>query len=390
VLNDGNVHDAFDCYRLLECGGNQDTALNFNAELTKYNQRIWKKEQAVKESFNQAKGDDNTTDKPIFSLSQFSLMGQSEAMKKQMLEDIFVLEDLAILGQATAIYAQFNTGKTLLTLWLLIESIKAHRIKGEDIFYINVDDTFKGLVTKNGIAEQYGFHMIGSNLNGFDPDNFTDYMKQMIADNTARGKIIILDTLKKFTDLMDKKKGTAFMKGAREFVQAGGTLIMLAHTNKHKDAGGKAVYGGTNDIPSDADCVFTLDTVSDDGITKQVLFENNKNRGNVAKEKAFSYRLEAKNYHDLLESVAMEDDTAAKQAKQDKAINAKREKDKHAIDAIINTIEQGITIKTELIESAFDFSGVSKAKLKVALKDYTGDLWIESAGSHNAKNYTLK
>ena len=51
-----------------------------------------------------------------FSLTKFSLMGQSEAMKQKMLTDVFVLNDIAILGQSTVIYAQFNTGKTLLTL----------------------------------------------------------------------------------------------------------------------------------------------------------------------------------------------------------------------------------------------------------------------------------
>jgi hypothetical protein len=164
---------------------------------------------------------------------------------------------------------------------------------------------------------------------------------------------------------------------------------MLAHTNKHKGADGRPVYGGTNDIPSDTDCVFTLDTVSEDGTIKKVLFENIKSRSNVAKEKAFSYRLQAENYHDLMGSVAMEDDATAKQASQDKANNAKRENDKHAIDAIINTIEQGTTLKTELIKSAFDFSGIRKAKLHKALEDYTGHLWRELVGFRNAKNYEL-
>jgi archaellum biogenesis ATPase FlaH len=362
-------------------------ALDWSPENTKHNQRLYMAEQAKPTSTGSAESD--TAEKPKFSLTQFSLMGQTEAMKQQMLDDVFVLEGLAVLGQATAIYAQFGTGKTLLILWLLIESIKAHRIKGEDLFYINVDDNFNGLVTKNGIAEQYGFHMIASNLNDFDPDDFTIHLKKMIADETARGKIIILDTLKKFTDLMDKKKGTAFMKRAREFVQAGGTLIMLAHTNKHKGADGRPVYGGTNDIPSDTDCVFTLDTVSEDGTIKKVLFEHVKSRSNVDKEKAFSYRLQADNYHDLMESVVMEDDATAKHFSQDKASNAKRENDQHSIDAIINTIKQGTTLKTELIKSAFDFSGISKAKLQKALEDYTGDLWRESIGAKNAKNYEL-
>lgn len=40
-LNDGKSHDAFDCYRLLECGGDMRTALNWNADLTKANQRAF-------------------------------------------------------------------------------------------------------------------------------------------------------------------------------------------------------------------------------------------------------------------------------------------------------------------------------------------------------------
>lgn len=41
VLNDGRCHDAFDCFRLLECGGDMKAALNWNSELTKQNQRAF-------------------------------------------------------------------------------------------------------------------------------------------------------------------------------------------------------------------------------------------------------------------------------------------------------------------------------------------------------------
>ena len=40
-LNDGKAHDAFDCYRLLECGGDMKAALNWNRELTKQNQQAF-------------------------------------------------------------------------------------------------------------------------------------------------------------------------------------------------------------------------------------------------------------------------------------------------------------------------------------------------------------
>lgn len=41
VLNDGRCHDAFDCYRLLECGGDMKAALNWNAEITSANRRAF-------------------------------------------------------------------------------------------------------------------------------------------------------------------------------------------------------------------------------------------------------------------------------------------------------------------------------------------------------------
>lgn len=39
ILNNGKAHDAFNCYLLLECGGDYRRALNWNSSLTKQNQR---------------------------------------------------------------------------------------------------------------------------------------------------------------------------------------------------------------------------------------------------------------------------------------------------------------------------------------------------------------
>jgi len=62
---------------------------------------------------------------------------------------------LAIFGQSTIFYAKPNAGKTLMVIYLLKESIKAGKINGEDVFYINADDTYRGLVQKLMIAEKY-------------------------------------------------------------------------------------------------------------------------------------------------------------------------------------------------------------------------------------------
>ncbi|HBA67247.1 MAG TPA: hypothetical protein DCZ48_13920 [Methylococcaceae bacterium] len=46
VLNDGFAHDAFDCFALLECGGDFNKALAWNPEITGHNQRLYKQERA--------------------------------------------------------------------------------------------------------------------------------------------------------------------------------------------------------------------------------------------------------------------------------------------------------------------------------------------------------
>lgn len=374
-------------------------ALNWSPEITKHNQVLYAKNKvpykrtvigsaiARVSSFKH---------QASFSMRQFSLSGQSEIMRTKMLEDRYVLDKIAILGQATTVYSKPNTGKTLLVLLMLIESIKMGRLKGENVYYINADDDYKGLVFKTELAEKYGFHMLSPSHKDFESAALLGYMAQMIADDTARGAVVILDTLKKFVDPMDKKSGREFMTSAREFVSNGGTLIMLAHCNKNRGADGKAVFGGTSDIVDDSDCVYMLDEVSKTQTVKQVCFVNIKSRGVVANELAFSYSVEeGKNYQYLLDSVALVDSGAIEQAKKDRVVADGRAKDQEAIDAITKAIASGVHSKVDLIADASKCSGISQNVITKVLNKYIGksqldgSLWLEQVGSKNAKSYHL-
>lgn len=329
-----------------------------------------------------------------FDISTFSLVGKSKEMRSKMLADKYVMDRLAILGQATVIYAKPNTGKTLLTMFKVIEGIKSGGIKGEDVFYVNADDSFKGLVSKLELAEQYGFHMLAPGHNRFESKQFLAYLETLIAQETASGKVIILDTLKKFTDPMDKKQTSQFMTVARQFVSHGGTLIMLAHTNKNRDADGKVVFGGTSDIVDDVDCAFTLDEVETNDTTKRVLFENIKNRGDVARELAYEYSIaEGQHYHQLIGSIVELDKTDVEAAVAAKELADKLARNSEAIDAIIDAIEAGHTQKTDLIKYAIDNSGISRRKIIKTLADHTGTFfakghrWNETKCDKNARTF---
>jgi hypothetical protein len=336
-----------------------------------------------------------TAIKEEFSLESFSLNGNSTDMEKQMLDDKFVMNGIAILGQATAIYAKPNAGKTLTTLKLIIDAINTNDIDAKDIFYINADDNYKGLVTKLKLAEKHNFHMLCPGHKGFKPNEFQEYLANLILSDNARGVVIILDTLKKFNDIMDKKASSDFGVVMRAFVSKGGTIIMLAHTNKNRDNDNKVVFSGTSDIVDDVDCAFTIDVTEETDTHKTILFENIKSRGDVSREVAYKYLLKADSYEALVDSVTAVDEQEALKQKESKRVDDLLYKNELAIDAIIDAINDGTEFKTEIIDAAMLLSGLSRPKITTALNAHTGldyskgHRWQEIKGVKNSKKYIL-
>jgi phage/plasmid primase-like uncharacterized protein len=322
-----------------------------------------------------------------FSLQQFSLNGQSEAMKQQMLEEMYVLERMAILGQFVVFYAAPNIGKTLLVIWMIIRAIENGQVKASDIFYINADDNHKGLTFKLSLAEKYGFHMLAPGYNDFDPTKLFGYIKTMIHEETAKGKVIVLDTLKKFTDIMRKDVASEFGKNMRAFVSHGGTVISLGHVNKHKNPEGKSVYGGTSDITDDADCYYMIEEIQVTEKTKTIRFENRKSRGDVDKAATFMYsNQKVSNYQELLDSVQTVSEYEAEALAQIHAINCQLQSNKEILDSIKGEIELGNTNKTQLISAVSKLTLVAKTKVKRILDAHTGT----SHKNGHRWNYTVK
>lgn len=317
-------------------------------------------------------------------------------MKEKMLADRYVLGNLAILGQSTVIYAAPNAGKTLLTMWLLIKAIEDGNVNASDIFYINADDNHKGLTYKLELAEKYGFHMLAPTYNDFKTTSFVDYLKLMISNESAKGKVIILDTLKKFTNIMDKSVGTKFGVAIREFISHGGTVIMLAHVNKHKDSDGKVIYSGTSDVTDDVDCFYTLQVVNGTSSGKTVQFVNGKSRGDVVKSATYSYsEAENQTYEELLDSVRPVLESTLKEQQKSNHILASLKEHEEVITAISESIRSGIINRTELITSVSKIVFKSKSAVKEILMTHTGlnyhsgHRWAFTTGEKNAHTYTL-
>lgn len=391
-INGGTLGDPFDLLTWFEHGGDRNKAIKAAADMFNLNQQK-QNQQAGEKAASQLLSEEGA--KKPFSLKQFALNGQSKKMRSQMLADKFVLGKLAILGQWTVFYAPPNAGKTLITMCLLIDAIKSGEINGGDVIYINADDNFKGLTIKLEIAEKNGFLMIAPGYNDFSLADFGEHLNMMTKAETAHGSVIILDTLKKFTDIMDKRQGSEFGKSLRSFISKGGTVIALAHTNKNRDAEGKLKFSGTSDIVDDADCAYVVDATESSSTHKTVVFENIKSRGDVAQQAGYRYLIKPDNYLDLLDSVEAIDEQEAALAREQQALQAKLTKSAETIEAITDAIQAGFNAKSEIVEQVHKEGGISKAVIRKVLTDHTGKdfaqghRWRMSKGEKNAKHYHL-
>ena len=330
-------------------------------------------------------------------LHGFSITGNSDSMRQQMLDDAFVFQDIAILGQWSTLYAAPGTGKTLLSLWLLKEVLESAKLDGDYVFYVNADDNFKGIVQKTELAEKWGFHMIAPNQNGFNSDDIIQLMLQLAETGEAKGVVIILDTLKKFTDLMHKRESSEFGKISRGFVSSGGTLICLAHTNKHRSADGKPVYSGTSDITDDSDCVYILDKLGSSLFEDEIAVEfiNHKARGDVADRVSFSYsKKHGQSYAELIDSVKRIDDGKMEELRLSAEVTRQLEEDDDVIASVRTAINQAVTTKAAIVKFVADETGTSHAKVRKVLAERTGSMyslghrWSVEIGAHNKSTYS--
>jgi hypothetical protein len=305
-------------------------------------------------------------------LAAYSLRGQATTFEESMVEATPILGDLCLAGQSTVWYAAPNAGKTLIALKLLVEAIRGQRIAPGNAYYINADDGNEGFATKLRILDDLGAHTLAPGFAGFKAADLAGLLREMAETNTAAGTIIIVDTLKKFADLMHKKEASAFGDAARQYVMRGGTLLGLAHVNKNPGANGKPSYAGVADIVQDADAAYMMSALEDvgDGQERVVEFQTFKLRGPGVGKVAYAYAADAGlSYHERLASVRVVDPKLFEEFERFQA----EKSDAHILVAIASCISDGIVQKMALAKAAAGRAHVSERAVIRALEAYTGD-----------------
>ncbi|PVM76377.1 hypothetical protein [Caulobacter radicis] len=205
---------------------------------------------------------------------------------------------------------------------------------------------------------------------------------------------IIIDTLKKFTDLMDKKRSSEFAQICRQYVMAGGTILALGHTTKRPNADGTPQYQGTTDILEDFDAVYVAQpmTPKAGGESRVVKFSRKKARADSPETVAYAYSVEPGISYDVklasAHPIPVDELT-------DYAPEREQVSDPQVMGAIVQIIQAGCTDgKMALTKAVAKECGVSHRAALEVLERYTGDtpnehLWNFVAIGHNKRVYQL-
>lgn len=315
-------------------------------------------------------------------LAQFSLTNILDELENEKVELTHALYPIALQGSFTAIFAPPNAGKTLLTFFMVREAIRSGNLDPSSVMYINADDGQQDLLVKTRYAKAYGFNHLSPGIGGLhNPEMVKEKIQELIDKNQASGIVIIFDTLKKFTNVMDKNDVRLFTNLCRSFTQKGGTVIVLGHVNKRKFDGEPLIPEGVEDLRNDVDCWFILDTKHGQDIDSIATYDVKKRRNpNVASRVQFTFpsHYESLSFEDrvnqtrmkpLKEEFTVTESTSITQSKPS-TTGTKKKVDNVSI--VKDLIRSGVTTKMKLINEIRTKLKLSRRESENFLEQYTG------------------
>ena len=123
-------------------------------------------------------------------LRTMSINNDVDKMRQNAKGSIHIAGRMALAGQMTVFYASPNVGKTLITLKLIAEAI-ANGKAGKHVYYLNLDDTYEGLITKADLGNRYGFQVISSDNFSSPNKDFAAMVDCLISEGTAAGTVFM-------------------------------------------------------------------------------------------------------------------------------------------------------------------------------------------------------
>ncbi len=291
--------------------------------------------------------------------------------------------NLIILGHILVIVAMPGGGKTA----FLYRQVVPHVVKhGAKVFYIDADSPAIEHKWMKDFADKIGFMLINPTVNlGTGVDAFLKKLHEMVAAGVdLHDRVFIFDTLKKFTDLMNKSAVKDFFSLCRTMNSRGGTCIFLAHANKYRDADGNLIPEGVGDVKNDTDDLIMFERKkSGSGTDVTTVVDPDKGAKTRGVFKPFSFHITLEREIQLYDKTIEMDVTPGKTGR----MNATAEEILSAAEHYIREVGAPVG-KTALIEQVNDITGASPKRVRKVLSHNSE---MEKTGTPAGKRlvYTL-
>lgn len=315
---------------------------------------------------------------PRSILEKFYEKQTTDAMMKNIQDTGYCYLRLIPMSHLIMICAPGNTGKTAFAIHASAEMAKA----GFEVLYINADASAPDLKFYHNHAVLNGYKLIAPDLSNLSSEDVVKLLQELATSTEDLNHlVIVIDTIKKFVDVIQKGQAKAFLKILRSLTAKGVTVIGLGHTNKNQDSSGKLVFEGTGDIRNDVDELYYLESEKIDGGLK-VSTDTSKCRAEV---KDITFTIKGK---DRAIQIVDYEDIHLK-----KTLSDQLRKDQ----PMINFIKKSLMIKerspTELEAVAKTVgNGFTRRNIDKVLRAYSnGDapLWIATKAPKNGLIYSL-
>ncbi|MAP22098.1 MAG: hypothetical protein CL582_14300 [Alteromonadaceae bacterium] len=217
----------------------------------------------------------------------------------------FVIEGFITKRMITMVYADGGNGKS----WLAFALAKYCAIRMTQVFYLDFDNPLSVLKERNVhdllIASHQNLHYVQRSKS---PLPSYELLKTLSENATAKqfeNMFFVIDSLRDFADVNNEAKITAVMNMLKDIREAGGTILILGHSNKD----GRN-YQGSNAIRNSVDNMYRLkkrELGSNDSVG--VILEVKKERAAIV-DKAFDINPNSLDLIevDLIEAQATEQD----------------------------------------------------------------------------------
>jgi hypothetical protein len=293
----------------------------------------------------------------------------------KMADANFFIPNVLVRGHLLAYIAIANGGKTTLFRYFC-ELLSGKNLK---VFYINVDGNTGDLKRHYQHADKFGYKVISPDSR--DGKNTGDALVKLraLADSNydLSDHVYIIDTLKKFVDMLNKSKLKETLQMFRKLSVKGATIVLLCHANKYPDKDGNLVYEGTADLRNDVDELIYLNSSKD---------ETNNTQDITTKPDKVRASFEPVSYRILLG----ED---RKVCLLDAPLKSISQADKELSSLIIEAISSGDDSQSAITNYVRDRSSLGINKIRTFLIDRSkGEdaLWVSTpTGSNNALRYSM-